>query len=81
MRDSPMSDDTIPEPSPEGSPQETPKGRGLGTVLCVVSAIVVLAAVVLIADRLFFASEEEMRAKDTEELREIAPAAGTIPKN
>ncbi len=76
-----MSDDTFPEPSPEGSPQETPKGRGLGTVLCVVSAIVVLAAVVLIADRLFVASAEEMRAKDTEELREIAPAAGTIPKN
>ncbi len=76
-----MSDDTIPEPSPEGSPQETPKGRGLGIVLCVVSAIVALAAVVLIAGRLFFASEEEMRAKDTEVLREIAPAAGTIPKN
>ncbi len=49
--------------------------------MCVVSAIVALAAVVLIAGRLFFASEEEMRAKDTEELREIAPAAGTIPKN
>ncbi len=81
MRDSPMSDDTIPEPSPEGSPQETPKGRRLGIVLCAVSAIVTLAAVVLIAGRLFFASEEEMRAKDTEELQEIAPAAGTIPKN
>ncbi len=76
-----MSDDTIPEPSPEGSPQETPKGRRLGIILCAVSAIVTLAAVVLIAGRLFFASEEEMRAKDTEELREIAPAAGTIPKN
>ncbi len=76
-----MSDDTIPEPSPEGSPQETPKGRRLGIVLCAVSAIVALAAVVLIAGRLFFASEEEMRAKDTEELREIVPAAGTIPKN
>ncbi len=76
-----MSNDTIPGSSPEGSPQETPKGRGLGTVLCVVSAIVALAAVGLIAGRLFFASEEEMRAKDTDELREIAPAAGAIPKS
>ena len=81
MRVSPMSDDTTPEPSPEGSAQEAPKGRRLGIVLCAVSAIVTLAAVVLIAGRLFFASEEEIRAKDTEELREIAPAAGTIPKN
>ncbi len=40
-----------------------------------------LAAVVLIADRLFFASEDGMQAKDTEELREIAPAAGATPKN
>ncbi len=76
-----MSDDTIPGPSPEGSPQATLKGRRLGIILCAVSAIVTLAAVVLIAGRLFFASEEEMRAKDTEELREIAPATGAIPKN
>ena len=76
-----MSDETISGPSPEGSPQETLKGRRLGIILCAVSAIVTLAAAVLIAGRLFFASEEEMRAKDTEELREIAPAAGTIPKN
>ncbi len=41
----------------------------------------VLAAVVLIAGRLFFASEDGMRAEDTEELREIAPAAGAAPKN
>ena len=76
-----MSDDTIPGPSPEGSPQETLKGRWLGIILCAVSAIVTLAAVVLIAGRLFFASEDEMRAKDTEELREIAPATGAIPEN
>ena len=81
MRNSPMSNDTIPEPSPEGSPQDTPKGRRLGIILCAVSAIVTLAAVVLIAGRLFFAGEEEMRAKDTEELREIAPATGAIPEN
>ncbi len=76
-----MSNDTIPGPSPEGSPQETLKGRRLGIILCAVSAIVTLAVVVLIAGRLFVASEEEMRAKDTEELREIAPAAGAIPEN
>ncbi len=76
-----MSDDTIPGPSPESSPQETLKGRRLGVVLCAVSALVTLAAVVLIVGRLFFASEDEMRAEDTEELREIAPAAGAAPKN
>jgi len=76
-----MSNDTIPGPSPEGSPQETLKGRRLGIILCAVSAIVTLAAVVLIAGRLFFASEDEMRAKDTEELREIAPATGATPEN
>ncbi len=76
-----MSNDTIPGPSPEGSPQETLKGRRLGIILCAVSAIVTLAAVVLITGRLFFASQDEMRAKDTEELREIAPATGAIPKN
>ena len=76
-----MSNDTIPGPSPEGSPQETLKGRRLGVVLCAVSAIATLAAVVLIAGRLFLASEDGIQAKDTEELREIAPAAGTIPKN
>ena len=76
-----MSDDTISGPSPEGSPQETRKGRRLGIILCAVSAIATLAAVVLIAGRLFFASEDEMRAKDTEELREIAPATGATPEN
>ena len=76
-----MSDDTIPGPSPEGSPQETLKGRRLGIILCAVSAIATLAAVVLIAGRLFFASEDGMQAKDTEELREIAPAAGATPEN
>ena len=76
-----MSDDTISGPSPEGSPQETRKGRRLGVVLCAVSAIATLAAVVLIAGRLFFSSEDGMRAEDTEELREIAPAAGAAPKN
>ncbi len=83
MRDSPMSDDTIPEPSPEGSQPSPIRGLLRRVVLCVVSAVAVvtLAAVVLVAGRLFFASDEEMRAKDTEELREIAPAAGTIPKN
>ncbi len=40
-----------------------------------------MAAVVLIAGRLFFASEDGMQAKDTEELREIAPAADATPKN
>ena len=76
-----MSDDTISGPSPEGSPQETLKGRRLGVILCAVSAFVTLAAVVLIAGRLFLASEDGMQAKDTEELREIAPAAGATPKN
>ncbi len=76
-----MSNDTIAGFSPEGSPQETLKGRRLGIILCAASAIVTLAAVVLIAGRLFFASEDGMRAEDTEELREIAPATGAIPKN
>ena len=76
-----MSDETISRPSPEGSPQETLKGRRLGIILCAASAIVTLAAVVLIAGRLFFASEDWVQAKDTEELREIAPAIGAIPKN
>ena len=76
-----MSDDTIPGPSPEGSPQETLKGRRLGIILCAASAIVTLAAVVLITGRLFFASEDGMRAKDTDELREIGPAAAATPKN
>ena len=76
-----MSNDTIPRPFAEGSAQETRKGRRLGVVLCAVSAIVTLAAVVLIAGRLFFSSEDGMRAEDTEELREIAPAAGAAPKN
>ncbi len=75
----PMSNDTIPGLSPEGSPQETLKGRRLGIILCAVSAIVTLAAVGLIAGRLSFASEEEMRAKDTEELREIALQGGQQP--
>ncbi len=76
-----MSDDTIPGPSPEGSPQETLKGRRLGIILCAASAIATLAVVVLITGRLFFASEDGMRAEDTEELREIAPAADATPKN
>ncbi len=76
-----MSDETISGSSAEGSPQETRKGRRLGVLLCVASAIATLTAVVLIAGRLFFASEDEMRAEDTEELREIAPAAGATPKN
>ncbi len=76
-----MSDDTIAGPSPEGPAQETLKGRRLGIILCAVSAIVTLAAVVLIVGRLYFASEDGMQAEDTEELREIAPAAGAIPEN
>ncbi len=56
-----MPDKPISRPSLEGSPQETLKGRRLGIILCAVSAIATLAAVVLIAGRLFFASEEEMR--------------------
>ncbi len=76
-----MSDETISGSSAEGSPQETLKGRRLGVILCAVSAIATLVVVVLIAGRLFFASQDEMRAEDTEELREIAPAAGAIPEN
>ena len=44
-----MSDETISGPSAEGSPQETVKGRRLGVLLCVASAIATVAAVVLIA--------------------------------
>ncbi len=76
-----MSDETISGPSAEGSPQETLKGRRLGIILCAVSAVATMAVVVLIAGRLFFASDDGMQAKDTEELREIAPAAGATPKN
>ena len=76
-----MSDETISGPFAEGSPQETVKGRRLGVVLCVASAIATVTAMVLIAGRLFFASEDGMQAKDPEELREIAPAAGATPKN
>ncbi len=76
-----MSDETISGPSAEGSPQEIRKGRRLGIILCAASAVATMAAVVLIAGRLFFASEDGMQAKDTEELREIAPAADATPKN
>ncbi len=76
-----MSDETISGSSAEGLSQETRKGRRLGVLLCAASAIATLTAVMLIAGRLFFASEDGMRAEDTEELREIAPAAGATPKN
>ena len=72
-----MSDDTIPGPSPEGSPQETLKGRRLGIILCAVSAIATFAAGVFIAGRLFPSSVDGVHAPETEDLREHAPAPRT----
>ena len=81
MQDSPMSDDEIGGSSAEGSIRESRKGRRIGVVLCAVSAVAMLVAVILITGRLFFLSGEKMRAMDAEKSPEMAPAAGAESKN
>jgi hypothetical protein len=76
-----MSNNTIAEPSPEGALPESRKGRRTGVVLCAVSAVAMLVAVVLITSRLFFLGSENLRATDAEKLQEMAPAAGAESKN
>ena len=63
-----MSDDTRAGSSAEGSPQESRKERRIGVVLCVVSAVATLAAVILVTGYLLFSGEAEVR--------DIAPATG-----
>ncbi len=76
-----MSNDAIAEPSPEGSLPESRKGRRTGIVLCAVSAVAMLLAVILITGRLFFSGSEDLRATDAEKPQELAPAAGADSKN
>jgi Mn2+/Fe2+ NRAMP family transporter len=76
-----MSNDAIAEPSPESSLPESRKGRRTGVVLCAVSAVVMVVAVILITGRLFFLGSENLRATDAEKLQEMAPAAGAESKN
>ncbi len=76
-----MSNDAIAEPSPEGALPESRKDRRIGVVLCVVSAVAMLVAVILITGRLFFLGGEKMRAMDAEKSQEMAPAAGAESKN
>ena len=57
------------------------KGRRTGVVLCAVSAVALVVAVVLIASRLFFLGSENLRATGAEKLQEMAPATGAESKN
>ncbi len=50
-------------------------------VLCAVSAVAMLVAVILITGRLLFSGSEDLRAMDAEKPREMAPAAGADSKN
>ena len=70
-----MSNDAIAEHSPEYR-----KGRRTGIVLCAVSAVAMLVAVILITGRLFFLGSENLRATDPEKVQEMAPA-GAESKN
>ncbi len=76
-----MSNDAIAEPSPEVALPESRKGRRTGIVLCAVSAVAILVAVILITGRLFFLGSENLRATDAEKPQEMAPAAGAESKN
>ncbi len=76
-----MSNDAIAERSPEGALPESRKGRRTGIVLCAVSAVAMLVAVILITGRLFFLGSENLRAMDAEKPQEMAPAAGAESKN
>ncbi len=76
-----MSNDAIAEPSPEVALPECRKGRRTGIVLCAVSAVAMLVAVILITGRLFFLGGEKLRAMDAEKPQEMAPAAGAESKN
>ncbi len=76
-----MSNDAIAEPSPEGALPEDRKGRRTGIVLCAVSAVAMLVAVILITSRLFFLGSEDLRAADAEKPQQMAPAAGAESKN
>ncbi len=67
-----MSDDTRAGSSAEGSPEESRKDRRIGVVLCVVSAMATLAAVILVAGYMLLSGEAEMR--------DIAPATGATSK-
>ncbi len=70
--ESPMSDDTRAGSSAEGSSEESRKDRRIGVVLCVVSAVATLAAVILVAGYMLRSGEAEVR--------DIAPAAGATSK-
>ena len=67
-----MSDDTRAGSSAEGSPEEPRKDRRIGVILCAVSAVATLAAVILVAGYMLLSGEAEVR--------DIAPAAGDISK-
>ena len=67
-----MSDDTSIEPSAEGAQQKSPEGRRVGVILCVVSAVATVAAVILVTGYLLFSGEADVR--------DIAPATGAISK-
>ena len=67
-----MSDDTRAGSSAEGSPEESRKGRRIGIVLCVVSGVATLAAVILVAGYMLLSGEAEVR--------DIAPASGATSK-
>ncbi len=67
-----MSDDTRAGSSAEGSPEESRKGRQIGVVLCVVSAVATLAAVILVAGYMLLSGEAEVQ--------DIALASGATSK-
>jgi hypothetical protein len=67
-----MSDDTRAGSSAEGSPEEPRKDRRIGVVLCMVSAVATLAAVILVAGYMLLSGEPD--------LRDIAPATGATSK-
>ena len=67
-----MSDDKRAGSSAEGSPEEPRKDRRIGVVLCMVSAMATLAAVILVAGYMLLSGEAEVR--------DIAPAAGATSK-
>ena len=60
---------------------ESRKRRRTGVVLCAVSAVAMLVAVILITSRMFFLGSENLHATDAEKLQEMAPAAGAESKN
>ncbi len=67
-----MSDDEIGRPSGEELPPVPRKGQRTGVVLCAVSAVAMVAAVILVGGYMVSAVEAE--------LRDIAPAAGATSK-